>query len=135
MQQVTRTLTAAEILAIETTAIELVPAPGPSLILIPHSLTAKIHSTGMTQYANGSQLNLYLGIKANALLFAAIPAALVLNAADKTQAGIMTAASSVNDVSAKVDNVAINIAAVGAAFITGTGTLTITLFYSTGKAI
>lgn len=82
MQVRKTTLTAAQILALDTTAVELVPAPGSGNILIPIEVFARLRF-GTVAYANGADLRFYFGDTANGL-FEAVVSVLTVRAAFTT---------------------------------------------------
>lgn len=131
MQTVKKTLTTAQILALNATPIELAPAPGSGKILIPVSLVVSIHFNSVA-FAAGSAVDLYLGPKANGKLFASILAA-TINAAANTADEEICVAVNVNGLLALFENQNLNLQTVGAAFTTGDGSITVTLFYNTGS--
>lgn len=133
MQQTTLTLTSAQILNLHATPVEIVPAPGPNRILVPISISAKLHFGG-TAYLLGDDINLLLGAKADTHQVAAIDKLLVESAADENASGLKTAWAVARDVAAKIENVALSLSVTATAYTTGNGTLTVTVFYGTGKS-
>ena len=129
MQSSKVTLTTAQILALDATPIELAPAPGPGKIIIPIGVVAVLHA-GATPFAAGSSVHAFIGLEADAHDQEAFTAAFVNAAADAAAESIFMSSAD-TDILADYENKAINLVAVGAAFTTGDGSLTVTLFYNT----
>lgn len=133
MQQSRITIPSASILAINGTPVILAPAPGVGRIIIPFGLVAVLHYGGVA-YANGSAINAYVGPIANAHTALAILAAFVNSGADAAHESPFLSPLDYDPL-AEFENEPINLQATGAAFITGTGSLTVTLFYNTALIV
>lgn len=125
-------LSSAQILAIETTGIDLVPAPGAGKIVTIVALVASTHFLSAA-YAAGSALGLIYAGTAKAPSADVCTAAVVNAAADRVSVMAIGTLAAVDDAPASIANKAIQIKAVGAAFTTGDGTMTVTAFYNTAS--
>lgn len=132
MQQRTVTVTAAQILAIDATPVELVPAPGPGIILTPWAVTAVLHFL-TAAHTLGSAINVNVGPLANGHGFLAILAATVNGAANRAEQEYGAVPTTPGGVLAEFEDQNINLQAVGAAFVAGAGSLTVTVFYNSSR--
>jgi len=129
MLQITRTLSSAEILALHTTAIVLVPAPGTNRKIIPMQFAMSLHAGG-TPYAGGSDLNYLIGAGGGGLVATVGDAGIITQAADFEQVTAKTALGELAASAANTLNQALSIKASGAAFTAGNGTVTLQIFYA-----
>lgn len=132
MQQRTITLSTAQILAIDATPIEIVPAPPAGQYLTPVSISSVCHFNA-NAFAAGSQVNCYVGLKANGNFIKAATAAHVNSGANSIEQNIGDPLTGTPDVQANIEANNLNLQAAGAAFTTGDGTLTVTVYYNSSR--
>lgn len=132
MQQRTITLTSAQILALNATPIEIVPAPGAGIYLTPVAVSSVLHF-GSVGYANGSQVNCYVGALGNGNFIKAATAAHINSGANDIEQLIGDPLTGTPDAQANIENQNLRLEAAGAAFITGDGTLTVTVYYNSSR--
>lgn len=120
-------LTSAQILALQTGAITLIPAPGPNLMIIPLSILIRL--IGGTAYTDaGGAVSFSVGTMATALAANTIftgPAAGQRSQQVIDFAGTSTAANPPTN-----ENAALTISKITNNFAAGTGTCHITVYYS-----
>lgn len=117
-------ISSAQILALNATPVQLVPAPGVGKIVIADRFIFKIVRTA-TAYANGGVIEFRYTNAAGALVAATIAAAVITGGAGtefNTVGGVVSTLTPVANAAIVVDNAT-------AAFITGTGVAQITVFY------
>jgi len=68
--RITRTLTAAQLIAMRTTPVELIPAPGPGKVIVFEGAVLK-HTAGATPFTGGGNITLNQGATANSATAAA----------------------------------------------------------------
>lgn len=129
MLSLKHTLTAAQILALVGTPVELVPAPGVGWAIIPFGMLFDFHPGG-TPFINGSDSHVTIGPLANAHNVRTLDIAFVTNASDTTLETNDPQPGFVQGPRTEFENKNLVITATGAAYLNGTGTLTITVFYS-----
>ncbi len=132
MQQRTLTLTAAQILAIDATPIEIVPAPGVGVYLTPVAVSSVLHF-GTAAHTLGSAINAYVGLKANGNFILAATAAHVNAGANEIEENTGDPVTGSPSPQAQFENQNINLQAAGAAFVAGDGTLTVTVYYNSSR--
>ena len=131
MLQLTRTVTAAEILALHTTPFTLIPAPGAGRTLILLGAVARLKFGG-TAYANGGDVVASVGPLANGIEpFAVMGNGPMTAGADQIESTTPTTPAFAG-AAASFDNQDCELKNDGAAFITGNSTLAVTVFYSIG---
>lgn len=125
MLQVTRTLTVAEVLAMNATPIEIIRAPGAGKILLPQFFVLELFSTGHTPFAAGSAIN--FGTPAVADIMS-LDATHLTSATDEFG---WTSTLQIDGVApADLQNQALSLRAAGSAFTGGTGCIvTVTVGY------
>lgn len=128
MQILKTSLSSAQLLALAATPVQIVAAPGAGNVILPLSIILR-SNFNTAAYAAGSQVNLYIGSKANGLLLPVCAATFVQSVATRVQLTPLTAFAAVLDVSANIVNQALYLSAVGAEFTTGDGTLDVYLAY------
>ena len=119
------TLSSADILAMNPTPVSLIAAPGTGKIIIVEGILFKMVRTG-TAYANGGAVEFRYTDASGAKVTADVAAAVV------TTGGAGTAYAHVAGIEASITpvaNAAIVVTNATAAFISGTGTATVTLYY------
>lgn len=118
-------LSSAQILALNATPVELVAAPGAGLLISVEEIIFKMVRTG-TAYANGGALEFRYTNASGAKVTADIAASVVTTGGAGTEynivRGVVTSLTPVANAAIVVDNAT-------AAFITGTGTATVTIKY------
>jgi hypothetical protein len=115
--QDTVALTSAQILALNATPVQLIPAPGAAKIAVLDSIVVEMTRTA-TAYANGGVLEIRYTNASGALVSATFPASLVTGGAGVAYAiniGLATILTPVVNAAIVIDNAT-------APFITGTGT-------------
>lgn len=125
-------LSSAQLLAINATPVDIVPAPGAGKIVTIVALVYSGHF-GSAAYINGSALGLIYAGTAKAPSADVCTAAVVNAAADHVSVMAIGTLDAVDDTPANIANKAIQLKAVGAAFTTGDGTATVTAFYNTAS--
>jgi hypothetical protein len=123
------TLTNAQVLGMEATPVELLPAPGTNSVYVINKATLVNLNTG-TAYANGGAITIGYGTTAATNALSGTVAATFLTSPTATE--IITVAGGVTSATAGTSllNEPIYITNATAPFITGTGTLQIQLEYS-----
>jgi hypothetical protein len=123
------TFSAASMRTLSTIPVPLVPAPGAGFALIPFGLLLKTHNTAAA-FAGGSDINVYHGPPANGDFM------MVINQIDITYALNMETlvtpgfAGAIGDIPTNLENVPLQMAATGADFTGGDGTVDVTTFYA-----
>lgn len=118
-------LSSAQILALNATPVELVPAPGAGKVISVEEILLKMVRTS-TAYANGGALEFRYTNASGAKVTADIAASVVTTGGAGTEynivRGVVTSLTPVANAAIVVDNAT-------AAFITGTGTAVVTVKY------
>jgi hypothetical protein len=124
-----RQITSAQLLALKTTPLQLVPAPGAGLAIIVHSISLKINFGTVAYTLNAGTLKLFLGTTANAVALTGDLSALLTQTSSKENLGVPALATGVQTV-ANTENQGLFLGNDGAANYTlGDGTLDIVLQY------
>lgn len=122
------TLSPAQILDLHNNQVELVPAPGAGLIILPISVFAWLRFN-TTAYANGADLIIGIAIPAFGFSWTQINQALLQVAEPTLQLGPASAFSARTSATANLSGQPVYIFNPGAAFINGDGALDIYLTY------
>ena len=119
----------AALLALKTTPLLLIPAPGPGLAIIVHSVSLKLNF-GTTAYTlNAGTLKFFIGTTANAVAITGDLSAILTQASSKENVGVPALASGIQSV-ANIENQGIFLGNDGTANYTlGDGTLDIVIAY------
>jgi hypothetical protein len=125
---ITTTLTNAQVLGMEAAPVQLVPAAGAGTLLVVNSVVLENLNTG-TAYANGGVIGIYYGTTNQTYPASGTVAATFLTSPTAKAIAIL-APGFTDDLSADALNSALSISNATAPFITGTGTLRVTLNYS-----
>lgn len=132
MLQINFHLSSPQILAIHNTPVQVLPAPGSGKSHIVLACHARV-TAGTIAYANGSDINIYIGPPANGLAGTRLSSPFLLNAGAQTT-GNETPLNSSNETTPDLlDNQPLNLKATGAAYINGNGTMDGTIFYATSQ--
>lgn len=122
--QVQASLASADILALNSTPVTLVPAPGAGLVVVVEHILLKMVTTA-TQYASGGALEFRYTNASGAKVTADIAAAVVTAGAGTSYTGVAGVTTSLTHVA----NAAVVVDNATAAFTTGTGTAVVTVKY------
>jgi hypothetical protein len=123
----TTTLTNAQVLGMEVTPVQLVPAGGANTAIIIDQVILENLNTG-TAYANGGVIGTYYGNSNLTYPASTTVAATFLTTPTATAIDVLTGTYS-SDLGADAINAAVYISNATAPFITGTGTLKVTTTY------
>lgn len=121
------TLSSAQILALSTVPVSLVPAPGAGLTIVVEKIVFNFAATS-TQYANGGTVEFRYTNASGAIVTGSAGIANTVIQSASTSITILGGNSATNVVG--VANAAIVVDNASAPFITGTGTATVTVYYS-----
>lgn len=132
MQQRTLVISQAQMLALHTTPVEVIPAPGPHLLLVPSAITFYIPQSA-TPYAGGGDIYLSVGDPALLEWVKVAAAWMIVGAATKWRNTGIAGFGFPGGGSASVENKSAVLKNNGAAY-TGTGPpIYVTIFYGTAK--
>lgn len=132
MQQVNKTLTAAEIKALFTTPIELVPAPGAGRALIPFAAVAVLHFL-TTAFAGANDMNISLGPVANGHTHQLLSSGSLDALADAAEEHLSLELAAAFGALAEFENQNLRAYVPVANPTLGLGSVTITVYYGTAK--
>ncbi len=121
-------LTSAQILALQTTAVTLIPAPGPGLMIVPEAFIIKVQGLTAAYTDAGGAVSFNVGTMTTALAANTIftgPTNGQRSQQIVSFAGTSTAANPPTN-----ENAALTISKATNNFAAGSGTATITVFYS-----
>lgn len=132
MQQVTKTITSAQILASFTAPIALVPAPGAGIALEPIAVAVKLHF-GTAAYVGANNLVASVGAPANGHSIEACSSTTLDAAVDTIEENVGATQTTPAGPAADFENQPINLSTLTANPTVGDGTLTVTVFYNSSR--
>ncbi len=132
MQTAKVQISSAQILALNATPVTLAAAPGAGKVLELIGFVWSGHF-GTLAYAAGSAVDVQYHTSAVKAATAAVAAAVVNAAADHLQIQPNGGLDTPDDTPANLANLALELKASAAAFTTGDGTATVTVFYNTAS--
>lgn len=122
------TLTSAQILALFTTAVTLVPAPGPGLMICPETIIMRM--IGGTAYTDGGGGAVSFAVGTMTTALAANTIFTASTAGQRSQQILAFAGTSTAAAPPTNENAALTITKATGNFAAGTGTMHITVFYT-----
>lgn len=123
-----RVLSAAQILALDTTPVLIAPAPGPGLVNVPYRVLFELLA-GSSSFLGGGPLQIVLGPVANGITATAAYVPFLLEAADTVTGTFIDLFALSAFASALVLNLPLYLYNSGAPFTAGNGSLTVSLSY------